>query len=96
MKRFVFDGKKKPEKLYKICDVAKAVYKSESSVQGYFSNRKISTKKGVTLEQVFEYLTKNGTRGQGINWRDVEEIRNRLMDEMGAREVEDQEMEGAK
>lgn len=72
----------KPEKRYRIIDVAKATGLSEGQVQGYFSNRDISTKAGLTLEQI-EAMALSGKRGPGINWKDVQEIRTRLDQERG-------------
>jgi len=72
----------KPEKRYRVVDVAKATGLSEGQVQGYFANRDISTKSGLTLEQI-EVMALSAKRGPGINWDDVKEIRTRLDKERG-------------
>jgi hypothetical protein len=72
----------KAEKRYKPADVAQAIGRTEGSISGYFSNRGISVKNGITLDQIEELLHAR-TRGEGIHWDLVEEIRNRLITEKG-------------
>ena len=67
----------KVEKKYKVTDVAQAIGRTEGSISGYFSNRGISTKNGITLDQIEELLYAR-TRGDGIHWDIVDEIRKRL------------------
>jgi len=89
MIRIEIDAKMpKPEKRYRICEVAKAVGKTEGAVQGYYTNRDISTKQGVTLEQITA-MVKGRTRGDGVRWDDVNEIRERLYEEKGIHIIEE-------
>lgn len=75
---------KAPEKRYSVATVSQAIGRSESSINGYFSNRHISVKKGITLQQIVEYLdhvTKpdgTGVRGDAIDWNGAQEIRSEL------------------
>ncbi len=79
---------KKPEKRYRVIDIAKATGLSEGQVTGFFSNRKVSVKSGLTIEQV-EQVLRGARRGPGINWEDVKQIRERLKDERGLEIVEE-------
>ena len=72
----------KPEPRYRVVDVAKATGLSEGQVNGYFANRKVSTKNGLTLEQI-ELVALSSKRGPGIQWDAVKEIRTRLEKERG-------------
>jgi len=81
---------RKPEARYRIIDVAKATGLSEGQVMGYFSNRKISVKNGITIEQITSMIHGN-KRGPGIQWDKVAEIRQRLLDESGIEIVEDED-----
>lgn len=72
----------KQEKRYRVIDIAKATGLSEGAVTGFFSNRKISTKSGLTIQQINQML--NGARrGPGINWDNVSEIRQELLEQCG-------------
>ena len=73
---------KKQEARYRVIDVAKATGLSEGQITGYFSNRKISVKQGLTIEQV-EQVLQGARRGPGIDWEKVQEIRDRLKAERG-------------
>ena len=66
-------------------DIAKALGRSEGSVTGYFTNRGISTKKGLTVEQVYEYVNyvifgPGSREGEytGIHWDRVARLRELL------------------
>ena len=74
---------KKPEKKYKIATVAFAIGCSESAIGTYFSNRGISVKGGITLDQIVEVIGKVGVRWKSVIWDDIYEIRNRLQEEHG-------------
>ncbi len=76
---------KKPEKKYYVPDIAKATGLSEGSVTGYFVNRKISTKNGLTIEQIEAVCRASKRSGErtGIHWDTVQEIRTRLKEECG-------------
>ena len=71
--------KKKANKKYSVATVSIAIGRSESSIQGYFSNRKISVKNGIDINQI-EKVVNSKKRGAIINWSDVEEIRLLLKD----------------
>ena len=77
-----------PQKRYNVPTVAKAIGKSEGAINGYFSNRGISTKNGITVEQIAE-VCRAKTRGASIAWADVKEIRKMLMERCGIQIVED-------
>ena len=78
----IIEKQKEPEKRYSVATVAKATGKSESSVFTYFSNRGISVKNGITLDQTAE-VCRAKTRGQIINCDDVRELRERLEEKHG-------------
>lgn len=67
---------------YSVATVAQAIGRSEGSISGYFSNKGVTTKGGITLDQIEEVLN-SPVRGKIINWDSVEEIRRRLEDERG-------------
>ena len=71
----------RPERRYRVPEVAKALGLSEGAVNGYFANRNISAKNGLTLEQI-ELVATSPKRG-GIKWDEVVEIRTRLENERG-------------
>ena len=78
--------KKTDTKRYSVATVAQAIGRSEGSISGYFSNKGISTKGGITLTQIDEYL-QTPVRGTIIKWDLVEEIRIRLCEELGYEDV---------
>lgn len=80
--------KKAEEKRYNVQNVAKAIGKSEGQVRGYFTNKHISTKKGITISQVAEVCFSR-IRGESINWDDVAEIRSELEEKYGISIVEE-------
>lgn len=65
------------QKRFPVFTVSQAIGKSEGSIQGYFRNRNISTKGGITIDQIEEVL-ESRTRGDGIDWLEVQEIRKEL------------------
>ena len=73
---------KAPEKRYSVATVAQAIGRSEGSITGYFSNRDISVKNGITISQIAE-VALSEKRGKIINWEDIPEIRERLAKEHG-------------
>ena len=72
----------KDEKRYSVATVAQAIGRSEGAISGYFSNRGIPTKGGLTMAQIDEFLDAP-MRGKIIDWNGVDEIRRRLHDEFG-------------
>lgn len=74
MIKFVWDNSREVNvKRYSVATVAQAIGRSEGSITGYFSNRGISTKGGITIEQIEEVL-RAPIRGTIIDWDGVEEI----------------------
>lgn len=71
------------ESRYTVQEVAQAIGLSEGTVSGYFTNRGISTKDGLTLDQITEVLERKRTRGGGVDFKRVKEIQNRLVSEKG-------------
>ena len=49
-----------------VTEVAQASGLSEGAISGYFSNRSISTKNGLTLKQILDVLTSE-RRNHGVN-----------------------------
>lgn len=74
------------ERRYRVVDVAKATGLSEGQVSGYFNNRSMTTKDGLTLDQI-EEVCRDAKRSV-IRWKAVEEIRSRLLNERGIEIVE--------
>lgn len=74
--------KKTDTKRYSIATVAQAIGRSEGSLNGFFSNRNVTVKGGITIQQIDDYL-QSPSRGAIINWNHVEEIRSRLAEEYG-------------
>lgn len=71
-----------PEIRYSVTDASQATGISENSIYGYFSNRGVTTRGGLTLDQIAEAcLAKK--RGSGIDWDKVHEIERRLDQEKG-------------
>lgn len=86
------------ESRYTVQEVAQAVGLSEGTVAGYFKNRDTNTKDGLTLDQITEVLERQRTRGGGVDFKRVTEIRRRLVTEKGyeidmSDEVADQKVE---
>lgn len=80
--KYMFNENKKVEKKYSVQTVAQAIGKSEGAINAYFSNRDISVKSGIDIDQIVMVI-KCKTRGQAINWEEVHELRDRLKDERG-------------
>lgn len=74
------------ERRYRVVDVAKATGFSEGQVSGYFNNRNLTTKDGLTLDQIEEVCREN--RRSVIRWKAVDEIRSRLLAERGIEIIE--------
>lgn len=73
---------KKEERRYRVMDVVQATGISDGAICGYFSNRGITTKGGLTLSQIVE-MAESDRRGGGVDWDAVNEIVRRLEDEHG-------------
>lgn len=73
--------RKEPEKRYPVPEVSMAIGISENAIYAHFSNRKITTKDGLTLDQI-EEVCMSRRRG-GISWEAVREIEERLFREKG-------------
>lgn len=65
------------EKKYKVATVAQAIGKTEGSITGYLSNKKVSVKEGITMDLIEELLAAPA-RGNSIDWNGVKEIRKNL------------------
>ena len=78
MFRAVYTGNKNSnEKRYSVATVSQAIGRSEGSISGYFSNKGIPTKGGITLDQIIEII-EAPARGKIINSDDIREIHDRL------------------
>ena len=82
--------KEKEETKYFVPEIAQAIGLSEGTIRGYFANNnkdegreKKSTKDGLTLDEIVKVLERTRTRGDGIDFRAVTEIRKRLVVEKG-------------
>lgn len=78
-----FVKKEKEETRYFIPEVAQAIGLSAGTIQAYFTNKGISTKDGITLDDIVEVIERKRKRGDGINFGVVAEIRRRLVAEKG-------------
>ena len=77
---------KKPEKKYRVVDVAKALGISQNSIYGFFNNIDVSTKGGLSINQIValaKYYANAKERKTNISWETVEEIRNILAEQYG-------------
>lgn len=93
-----FIKKEKTEPKYFVPEIAQAIGVSEGSVRGYFMNKSKkrpskSTKDGLTLDDIVAFLERDRTRGDGIDFNVVAEIRRRLINEKGYVFMEDDEDE---
>lgn len=84
--KFVKNEKVEPR--YFVPEIAQAIGVSEGTVRGYFMNKSPkrpnkSTKDGLTLDDIVAVLERERTRGDGIDFAAVSEIRNRLVREKG-------------
>lgn len=77
------------EPRYQVPTVAQAIGLSEGAVSGYFNNRKISAREGLTLAQIVDVIEAR-RRGPGIDWTACNEIRKRLSEEYGYEMTEDE------
>lgn len=68
---------------YFVPEIAQAIGLSEGTIRGYFSNSGISTADGLTLDDIVKVLERKRTRGDGIDFGAVIEIRKRLVEEKG-------------
>lgn len=73
---------RRDERRYSVATVSQAIGRSEGSITGYFSNKGITTKGGLTLGQIVEVL-ETPVRGKIIDWNGVNEIQSRLQEEYG-------------
>lgn len=64
-------------KRYSVATVAFSLGVTEGAVRGTFRDQEISLKDGLTLDQV-EMVINRKTRGDGVCWKSVEDLRNRL------------------
>lgn len=80
-----FVKKEKTEPRYFVPEIAQAIGLSEGTVHAYFKSpkRSKSTKDGLTLDEICAVLERPRTRGDGIDWSAVLEIRERLINEKG-------------
>lgn len=75
---------REPERLYTVMDVSMATGLTENAIYAYFSNKGVSVRGGITLDQVEEILlARDGKTRRGVIWEKVREIRQRLRDEKG-------------
>ena len=80
-----FVKKEQAEPKYFVPEIAQAIGVSEGTVHAYFKSpkRKKSTADGLTLDEIVAVLERPRTRGDGIDWCAVTEIRERLINEKG-------------
>jgi hypothetical protein len=76
------------EPRYFVPEIAQAIGVSEGAIRGYFMNKSSkrpnkSTKDGLTLDDIEAVLERKRTRGDGIDFETVAEIRRRLIAEKG-------------
>lgn len=71
--------KRTPEmpKRYSVATVAFALGVTEGAVRGTFREQDFSLKDGLTLDQV-EMVINRKTRGDGVCWKHVEDLRAKL------------------
>lgn len=77
------ENAQKEEKRYFVPEIARAIGLSEGTIRGYFRNgnrgrQPKSTKEGLTIEEIEEVLNRDRTRGDGLDFTMVEEIKKRL------------------
>ena len=68
------------DRKYLIKNVTHAIGVSESSLTAYFNNRKVSVSKGITIDQIYDFIRNNEIAFNGIDWDDVNEIEKLLND----------------
>lgn len=69
------------DRKYLIKNVTHAIGVSESSLTAYFNNRKVSVSKGITIDQIYDFIRNNEIAFNGIDWDDVNEI-EKLLNEL--------------
>ena len=98
-----FIKKEREETKYFVPEIAQAIGVSEGTIRGYFMNKSPkrpnkSTKEGLTIDDIVAVLERKRTRGDGIDFNTVKEIRQRLINEKGyvldASDEEDEYKEG--
>lgn len=71
------------EKKYRVPTVAQLLGMSENSIYGFFSNKHIPTKGGITVYQVIDFLEsryEGATRDTGaIDWTEMRELKAELL-----------------
>lgn len=72
---------REPEKRYPVPEVSMATGITENAIYGYFTHRGVTTRDGLTLDQI-EEVCMSRRRG-GISWEMVSEIEERLYREKG-------------
>lgn len=83
-----FVKKEKEDIKYFVPEIAQAIGVSEGTIRGYFMNKSPkrpnkTTKDGLTLDDIVAVLERDRTRGDGIDFGAVAEIRRRLVTEKG-------------
>ncbi len=78
---------------YAVSTVAFALGITEGAVRGCFREDDMSLKDGLTEEQV-EMVINRRTRGKGVDWKAVEELRNALSRKYDIEDVPYEEEEG--
>ena len=66
-----------------VTEVSQASGLSEGTISGYFSNRGISTKGGLTLNQVLEVISRANKRDHGVNDTDKVKTLVHILEEAG-------------
>lgn len=69
--------KQQSNELFSIATVSQAIGRSEGSINGYFSNKQISVKGGITIDQIIEVM-ESPIRGKAIDWDGVKRIEELL------------------
>lgn len=83
-----FIKKEREETKYFVPEIAQAIGVSEGTIRGYFMNKSSkrpnkTTADGLTLDDIVAVLERDRTRGDGIDFGAVAEIRKRLVSEKG-------------
>lgn len=83
-----FVKKEKTETRYFVPEIAQAIGVSEGTIRGFYMNKakgreKKTTKDGLTLDDIVKVIERDRTRGDGIDFAAVNEIRRRLVQEKG-------------
>ena len=73
--------------LFSVATVSQAIGRSEGSISAYFSNKGITTKGGLTIDQIIEAM-EAPQRGQAIDWDGVRRIEQLLRDRGYSKEDE--------